>query len=652
MGTTHLRIIPPIILLNCPIDEGYKTQQIGWGARYDCTRKAFKVPFCIETLVMIKRLFKNAEVVEGQEFIEEMKMRTQNNYEGVKAMALAEYPCPNVQYKLSPFKHQLDGLWYLKNFYGGALFAQCGTGKTGITLWDIEAKYQEGLIRPSSVLIVGKLMTLFSGWSSDTLKFTNLTGEVLWDQTRSKDEREKIEIVTDHGPKPKGESTTKRQTEYHHITGGLAILRGQRDFNPKKHVRKIREWKQVGDVKYGQERVVTAARINLRSRDIEEKIVSHEAHIHIINHEGLIIFEKALAARRYDYIAIDESTVIKNPASKIFKALQNISSFTKYRRILSGTPSPQGPQDLWSQFYFLDNGLTLGPDYKEFLSQHFDLIRLGSAEAGTFKGVKPCLSPPNSRNTLGWIRGRLENRVFRCQLRECVDLPPLTTGVLDVFLGDAQRKHYEEMKEQYCTEIRGKEIVATVAVTKLMKLRQITSGFIIDHEGNPLSLVDPNPKIQVLQDYLAELEPGEKVIIFAIYRHEIEMLLKLFGKRAVAIYGGVSDVKKLNAQDQFINNPDVDRIICQPQSAAYGVNGLTVARYLIFYSIDQRSDTVHQAIARIERTGQTRAMCIKFILAKGTIDWAIYRSVGDKNSIQQDTINDLIVRELTGISTT
>ena len=649
MKETTLRIRPPVILLECPLEEGYKTQQIGWGTKFSKRYKAFQIPFCPQTLVMVKRLFKNPVIVEGQHHIDSLKTRAQNIHDGRKSMSLKNYPSPERKFKLKPFAHQIDGLWYLKNFYGGALFADCGSGKSAMTLWDIESLYSEEKIKKSSVLIVGKLMTLFSGWASDTLKFTQLQGEVLWEPSKSEEKIEKTEIIKDHGPKPPGKGRTKRATEYYHHSGEIAILDSPRHFNPKRHVRKIREWKEVDGKKYSCERLISVKKTNVRSINIARAIGDRSSDIHIINHEGLIKFEKELIARKYDYIAIDESTAIKNPTSKIFKSLKKISYSAKYRRILSGTPSPQGPQDLWSQFYFLDNGLTLGPDYKEFLEQHFDMVRMGSLENGTYSGRKPCISPAGKRDTLGWIKAQLSNRVFRCKLRDCIDLPPLVSNIVDVYLDESQKKHYESMRESFCAEIDGKTVEVTVDLAKVMKLRQITGGFVLDSEGNVLKVSKTNPKLAALEECIAEIPADEKIVIFAVHRAEINMLLKKFGKKAVSIYGGISDVKKLNAQDRFINDPEIKYVICQPQSAAYGINGFTISRYLFFYSIDYRADTDYQAIKRIERAGQKRAMFVKYLIAKNTIDEVVYKIIKRKDKLQQQTINVKIFRQLSGI---
>lgn len=797
-----LKVKPPEVFFECPLEVGYRAQMIP-GCVYDRRRQCFKVSFGPQQLKDIKRVFPDAIVVEGQESIDNLK--NQINRIGQAIIEFGKTNPDSIQqreFKIKPFKHQLDGLFYLDLFDSAALFADCGcvsrntlvrlsyfgsefdcfidalwenirtkkwnpaeylilsfdedarefvfhemeavirtppkkiyrvavkinhnesdpripsfikirsvveleatnehefltpegwrtlenleegdeimlvrdnkplpfkiasiesqgtrtcydivckdphrnylangiivhnSGKTAMTLWDIEQKYKTGRLKPSSVLIVGKLMTLHSGWKDDTEKFTRLTARVLWEPTKTRERRGEVLERIEHGPKPPGESKSFRRTEYRNHDGSTAIIASRRQFSPKKHVAVVRSWKEVNSVKYGCETVVVCTRENLGAKDIRENIRSHDDSIQIINHEGLIRFEKELTERRYEMIVVDESTAIKNPKSKIFQALCRIAASTcKYRRILSGTPSPQGPQDLWSQFYFLDSGITLGSDYEIFINQNFDVVQLGSKAAGTFRGYKVLISAV--KNTMGFIHSRLSNRVFRCKLRDCVDLPPIFTSKLDVFLTEDQRKHYDTMSNAFFAEIDGKRIEVTIDLAKIGKLRQITGGFLLGPDGEVMKASTSNPKLDVLLDFLSEIEEGEKVVIFAVFRCEIEMLLRTFGRRAVAIYGGISDKKKLDAQESFKKDPAVTFIICQPQSAAYGVNGLTVARYLIFYSFDYRADTNYQAIKRIERTGQDRTMFVKYLCAKNTIDDVIYNVIHKKDETQQDTI--------------
>lgn len=641
---TTIRIAPPFIYLNTTPKDSYKAHRIGWNILYDKRKKAFKLCFGVEALIKIKEQFPNVVVSSGQEHIDQLKADVAKFRFGKQAYAdvKTQDPVSLGNYKLTPYKHQLQALRYMQFFDGAALFGDCGIGKTPITLWDIEARYIKNEIPPSSVLIAGKLMTLESGWFEDTLLFTDLNPLIIWEPIKSKTNKKSLVREIDHGKKPEGPSKNKKKVDYYFKNGQIAILKNARAFKPSKHNKVLKEWKEVNGVKYGIERWFEVETINIRNQNMTKKIKSRDHDIHIINHESLLPFKDVLAERRYELIVIDESTVIKNPSAKITSAVNCISLYSKYRRILSGTPSPQGPQDLWSQFYFLDKGLTFGPDYYKFLDDHFNIVEMGSKSKGTYAGIKILLSP--EKDTLGYVHNRLKNRIFRCRLEDCVDLPPLTRSKIDVYLTDEQQKHYDMMSKALFTEIDGKRIEVNVALAKIGKLRQITGGFLLARDGEVLKVSPRNPKLEVLLDFISQIDPSEKVVIFAVFRCEIELLLKTFRDEAVAIYGGISSVKQIDAQKQFKTDPKIRFIICQPQSAAYGVNGLTVSRYLLFYSIDSRADCNYQAIKRIQRTGQTRAMFVSYLIACGTYDEITYKAIYEKDKVQQETINQEILK--------
>lgn len=651
---TEVKIKFPWMTFTCPAHLAINASRVSTTARYDNRMRCWKAPFGAKQLINLKREFPDAEIIEGQKYIDKLKEdlvrleqgRLMFGQTAEHEIGMEEFHW--YKFKLPPFKHQFTGLYYLKAFDAGAMFADCGTGKTAMSLWDIEMKYLQGMLSKSSVLVVGKLMTLFSGWHEDTEVFTNMRSQVLWEKPKSKTEVLDKEVVANHGEKPKGKAKYYEKTEYYFKNSGEeAILSSARDFNEKRHVRKVRKWKQVGDNKYGEETLSTVSITNIRAENIRAKISSREYDVDIINHEGVLFFEEELTSKNYDYIVVDESTVIKSHQGKIFKALCRIAKNTKYKRVLSGTPSPQGPQDLWSQFFFLDTGVTMGTNYKEFLEENFDIIDFGSG--ATYKGSKPVIRTHGKNGQVGTIEAvnnMLQNRVFRCKLRECVDLPERIDRVLDVYLPDDLQKHYDKMEEELYVELKDRTIEANIDLAKVAKLRQIASGFIIDSQSEKkevIRLSKSNPKLETLKEWIDEIPKDEKVVIFATYKEEIKTLLRHFGDEAVHIYGETSASGKLDNQRAFVNDPNVRYIICQPSSAAYGVNKLTVARYLCFYSIDYRADTIYQAIKRIERTGQERSMVVLYLIAKGTVDETIFKAVKRKDKVQQKTIDVEII---------
>jgi len=623
----ELTIRPPNVLFNTTRPEA--TQVAVWDGRF----KAFKAPFEPETLREIKRIFPEAKVVVGQQHIDDLKCRLKRHAEARKGGVKT----PRFQINLPPMEHQWEGADYLAMWDEGALFADCGVGKTLITLLDIVNKIKGALIPRSSVLVVSKLMTL-QGWEADARKFVGLTSTILWEPSNVKIEKGETVHVADHGPKRNSlPSKIRTKADYLHLDGSPAILSGPRAFNPKKHLAIRREWRESGGVKYGKETFSYTTKTNVGANSIRGKIKSTDCDLHVINHEGLLRFQEELKQRRYDYIALDESTVIKNNQSKIFQAICDVSEKTRYKRVLTGTPMPQGPQDIWSQFYFLDRGLTFGTNYNKWVEEHFNFVDIGSRANGTYVGTKVVLRAPRAgvEGTAQYIERMLAGRTFKRRLRDCVDIPEVSIGILDVFLSAELERHYKQMEEELMIELDGETVDVTTEFAKLGKLRQITGGFIINREKEVMRLVTPNPKLQTLLSYIEEIDTDEKIVIFAIFRCEIELLLQTFGKQARSIYGGISDVEKMRAQSEFINDPSVRYLICQPQSAAHGINGLTVSRYLVFYSIDYRSDLDFQARRRLERTGQRRGVIIKYLLAKDTIDYRIYDAVQRKLDAQE-----------------
>ena len=650
---TQLQIRPPFIYIKTDLYTHDLIPIIKQPIKWDGRRKLNRTLFTAEALINIKRGLKNTTIEEGQEHIDKLKDRFRNMGKAKDAFASPENTNQAVAKKtfpVRPFEHQLKGMSYLHWFNGAALFAEPGVGKTFMILGDIILKIEQGLIEPRDVLIASKLATLFSGWQEDAEKFVGLDSSILWEPSKVKMITGDIIDEIDHGPKPESSLPEKIRTKIRKVSARDYNSGSSKDRLPDHGptIRLQHRWKEKGDQRFGIETVRRVATDNVSLTIIRKRILNPK-YISIINHEGLLRLKDELRARKFKYVVIDESTAIKNPHAKVFTSLMEISEHAMYRRILSGTPSPQGPQDLWSQFYFLDEGLTLGPHYKSFMEENFDMVSIGSRERGTFCGVKHNIRPDGKNGkpgTLETIDKALKHRVFIRKLRDCVDLPPTTTRVLDIILDDTTAKHYKSMQDKFYVELDNETIDVDTAMAKLAKLRQLSSGFIINSEGKYKKTKELSAKMETLLDFTKSVGDNEKILIFAVFRCEIEDLLERFKGNARAIYGGASDKEKLKAQEDFKTDPAIKYLICQPQSAAYGINGLTVARYLVFYTMDYRYDTNFQAIRRIERTGQKRHCHIVYLIGKNTIDETVYKVVMKKKELQEKITGKQLIKEI------
>jgi superfamily II DNA or RNA helicase len=190
------------------------------------------------------------------------------------------------------------------------------------------------------------------------------------------------------------------------------------------------------------------------------------------------------------------------------------------------------------------------------------------------------------------------------------------------------------MKQECITEIREKLIPATTALTKLVKLRTITSGFAYTPEGDAVRFTE-NPKIQELKEVLDELG-DEKVVVFCNFKAEIEDIKAMLGSSCVTVDGETFD--KSQAITTF-RSGQVQYLIANEASISHGVT-LIEARYMIFYSHSYSAEKFTQARARIRRIGQKGACVYIHLLCSGTIDEIILDVLKNK----QDAVE--VVRRL------
>ena len=97
------------------------------------------------------------------------------------------------------------------------------------------------------------------------------------------------------------------------------------------------------------------------------------ADLYVINRENVVwLVDYYRNAWPFDMVVIDESSSFKSHKAKRFKALASVGSRIERMVELTGTPSPNGLEDLWAQVYLLDEGERLGKRYTGFRERYFD----------------------------------------------------------------------------------------------------------------------------------------------------------------------------------------------------------------------------------------------------------------------------------------
>jgi len=375
-------------------------------------------------------------------------------------------------------------------------------------------------------------------------------------------------------------------------------------------------------------------------------LLNEEADVYLINHEGVKIYKDALAEKRFEKVIVDESTVLKSfhslregaKGGSFGRALFEVSEYANWRVIMSGTPAPNGPQDLWGQFKFLDpQGFLLEPKFSDFRENYMREVVFGNEDNET--APRTWYMKEQSLPVISDIVTPLS---FRVRIRDHIlDLPERTIVTRNLSMNCVQEKHYEELALQFYTIVKYETITVSIALALFSRFRQITGGFLYDLEQAPIPLNEEgNPKLHELDSLLIdEIDHEEKVVIFAQYNYEINLLLERYKQfKPVSVFGGNSSANNMNNIDAFINDPSVRLIILHPKSAAHGIT-LTVAHYMVFYSISFSAEEDYQSVKRIERAGQKNAMFVYYLLCIESIDGYMFETIQAKHARQSQLID-------------
>lgn len=315
---------------------------------------------------------------------------------------------------------------------------------------------------------------------------------------------------------------------------------------------------------------------------------------------------------------IDESTRIKNVTAQRTKACTKLGRYAKYRRILTGSPLLNSPLDLYGQCNFLNPAITntragifrdnpLGfSNYISFRSRYAITRKID--HGGRIQEF------PVAYQHLDELSAKLKSFSSRIRKEECVDLPEKIYTVREVPLTEEQVKGYNEMaKKCRIFLMQGEKtdtVFARMALTQLLKLQQISAGFVTNEDGTVYKI--DNNRMRELLAVLDDIDITQnKVIIWSNFVPAIEEILSTlrlqYGPEAVVdFYGATEDEAREQAKISFQDPESPVRIfVGNPAVAGMGIT-LTQATHVIYYSNGFNLEHRLQSEDRAHRVGQTK----------------------------------------------
>lgn len=344
------------------------------------------------------------------------------------------------------------------------------------------------------------------------------------------------------------------------------------------------------------------------SKDYRLKMLSEEADIYVMNYESFKIIRNEIRKANFDCIIVDESSVMKNMSSQITSMILSFADIIPHRFVLSGCPTPNHNSEIFPQMKFVDSDV-LGNNYYGFLAKYFH---------------------QDMANPHYWYQtdedkeryfARLGTKSVFLKKEDCVDLPDKVFEVRRFDLAKTQKEYYEALVNDIKLHINQWSKFEFTA--KIMKLREITSGFVINKDK---SITDfGSNKEELLGDVISEI--GDKqIIVWCQFTHEAEKLAEKFS--------GIALTSKTKNRDDIIRsfkNGDIKLLFTHPQLIGKGLT-FVKCTYNIYYSLSFSYEEFKQSQDRIHRIGQTNKCTYIILQAKDTIEEKIYDCLTNKGN--------------------
>lgn len=231
----------------------------------------------------------------------------------------------------------------------------------------------------------------------------------------------------------------------------------------------------------------------------------------------------------FDMVVLDESSSFKNPQSKRFKAMKLVRSRIARLVLLTGTPAPNGLEDLWAQIYLLDAGERLGRTISSYREAFFtqDYARPGQM----YRTYTP------QQDAESRIQAAISDICVSMKSEDYLELPDYIESTVPVALDAKAKRAYDKLEKEMLLEVDTQLVTAQSAAVLNGKLLQLCSGAVYDSTGEVVNIHDC--KLEAFLETIEQLN-GEHALVFYWFKHEADRLTKALAKtdKVVRVYQG------------------------------------------------------------------------------------------------------------------
>lgn len=356
--------------------------------------------------------------------------------------------------------------------------------------------------------------------------------------------------------------------------------------------------------------------------------------VYVINRENVVwlvdLTQKRPGGWPFPIVVIDELSSFKSAQAKRWKALRRVRG--RIRRIigLTGTPRPNGLEDLWPELYLIDQGKRLGKTLGSFRARYLVPEKSNGHIVYSYRPRE---------GAEGEVYASLSDICMSLRKEDVLSLPGQIYE--DVLLEPSSTllkkyKQFERDRVLECLDADG-EIVAGSAAALTNKLLQFANGAIYDTDGQAHHLHDV--KLDALEEMI-DAAGGDPVLVLYAYQHDADRIRQRIPCRSL------NTTEDIDAW----NRGEIPVALAHPASIGHGLNLQYGGHVTIWYGLTWSLELYQQANERLNRPGQKSVCRVYHLILKGTHDERVLKALKDKDTGQAAAIEALrleIIKEAT-----
>lgn len=355
----------------------------------------------------------------------------------------------------------------------------------------------------------------------------------------------------------------------------------------------------------------------------------------VMTKEGERVIRTFLEHYRCMFV-LDEATRIKSPNAKRTKRILALAKYANFRRVLTGTPIANGPFDAYTLMKFLDLGFWKPYQLDSFYAfkHHFGVWQVGQSQEREYEYVV-------AYRNLEQLRDILAKHSSRLVKADVLDLPPKLYTKRYFELNKEQLRVYRDLEQEFMTFIKDDLVLTPLAITRLLRLQQITSGYLPGSDDKLHPLGDENPRIKLLEDVIEDVTG--KTITWAKFKLDIGKIMELYrslGRKPVRYDGETGPDERAAAIEAF-QRGDATDFVANPAAAGEGLT-LHAANTVIYYNTGYKLTDRLQSEDRAHRIGQKNPVNYIDLVAQETIDEGIVDALVGKQEVAAKILGDRI----------